>query len=442
MKRTLIYLATFWVIALNNSKIPERLLTYKIFCIFRLPRQVRYIEICIVIIMSIIVFLSTNDKFLRKIIWLLIFFMISALIGIIIHPTLIADQLQGIYIYILPILIFIFSAFLKINKEDILFITKFYSLYLLINIFIGLIFDLPLYGSAGDGIHGLYSDAHVFGTFLAILSCVFFYSYLKTKKLKSLLTSFSLVLFSFLPSNEKMIIFNLITIFLLFIFEYVKFNFKKKLEYSIILLLVIAFGFNLYSSLLIQYFPIGEGGIRLEDVINFGINNVGFITGWPLAVNSILISPLSFLFGLGSANYGGIAAARLLISGGVSNNLISGKFYDQIVSGAGVAGAFVNQTNTWTTLLAEYGIIGFFIFIIILIKLVSAVKKTNMTNNYDNIIKISFFIFFASIIYQGFFTPYTNWGEPILIYPMMILLGYLYNCKIENQKSTKILTTG
>ena len=43
---------------------------------------------------------------------------------------------------------------------------------------------------------------------------------------------------------------------------------------------------------------------------------------------------------------------------------------------------------------------------------------------------------FGAIVWQGFITPYTNWSEPVLVYPVMVVAAYCYNAAADSDHRT------
>lgn len=424
MKRILIFLATFWVAIYNNSRIRTDAPTYDVFCIFKdLSKFTRIAEIGVLLVIFIAVISSTDIKNIRKVlVSLLVFFGISVL-GIVASPSNFLVQVQGVFVYIGPIIFFICAYGAGINSKDIDFLLNFYFVYTLVNIVATLLYVVPTYQEVGDINQAFFSDAHVFGTFVALISCMFFYKFLISGKSINAFYSLALMAFSFIPSNEKMILFNFLAIVILLIYSYrINPAQNKALLYGM-------GGVGIVGSVIlynkaIAFIDSPDVGLRITDVVEVGLANLGFVNAWPIALKAIGSSVLTFVFGLGSGNYGGIAAGRFLAEGS-DLSAISQSFYEQLVSGEGLAGAFNIQTNTWSNLLAEYGISGFVVFTISIYAIVRMVNNASQRSPRFAELKLLFFLLFAALVFQGLITPYTNWGDTIFTYPMMFVGGYI-----------------
>ena len=162
---------------------------------------------------------------------------------------------------------------------------------------------------------------------------------------------------------------------------------------------------------------------RAEIMFNtFGIENIGPVKAWPMAVHEIEESPSSFLFGLGAGEYGWIAASRNVVEGkgSVHSKLFEFEFSNENLNNAG----YLFRTNTWSSLLAEYGLFGFFIFIWILLSVVRGVQQYKTPDRLGRNLKFAFYFILVIVVYQGFFTPYSNWSESVLMFPIMYLAAY------------------
>jgi hypothetical protein len=92
------------------------------------------------------------------------------------------------------------------------------------------------------------------------------------------------------------------------------------------------------------------------------------------------------------------------------------------------------RTNTWSNLLAEFGLLGFILFFALLCQIVSAVKIARVNTRFDATIKVFFYLLLVAALYQGLFTPYTNWEQTIIVYPMMAIAAYFSNRSFRHNK--------
>ena len=168
-----------------------------------------------------------------------------------------------------------------------------------------------------------------------------------------------------------------------------------------------------------------DSGERLEIALNYGLPNLGPVVAWPIAFNEIINSPVASLIGVGSGQYGWIAAGREVTEGrgSVHSNQFDIEFSIENTNNAG----FLFRTNTWSSLLAEYGIVGFLIFLFLIMLIVKGVKRAIPQNRVEANLRIAFFAIIGLVLFQGLFTPYSNWSESVLMFPAMFIASYFFH---------------
>jgi O-antigen ligase len=83
-------------------------------------------------------------------------------------------------------------------------------------------------------------------------------------------------------------------------------------------------------------------------------------------------------------------------------------------------------TNTWANMLAEFGVLGLSVFALALGRLAWPVWQRHPRPGVERLAQTLFFAMVAVVLWQGFFTPCTNWGEPALAYPMMVVAAFCH----------------
>lgn len=432
MKKLFLFLITFWCIILNNSNIPEYMPTFKYLNILNLSNNIRVLEFFLFVVLYFFILISNKTVNNLKLQLLLLIFILLGILNPSFSSNISIEKFYDLYLRISPFIVFIIASQIKIDFKDIIKIIKINFLFLLISIIIALIIQVPIFyrpyldPSSGDYVHGIYSDSHLFGTFLTIGSISYFYKYMEKKKKNFIIYSISLFLISILSANEKMIILNLAL--LPIIFFYFKLRHKKKTN----LFRNIIFAIFLITILIyISNYIINEGFLRINQLINYSIEDFGPVTAWLLTFYLITQSLSNFLFGVGVGEYGWFGALLSLSNNNLTKyNML---FYDEFLSNSILSGAFAFKTNTWSSLLAEFGIIGLFCFIIILVIVIKNVPINKIEHPDDEFIAVLFYLILISVIYQGFFTPYTNWSEATLTFPMMTIAAYFQNNHIEKK---------
>lgn len=426
MRKILLFLVTFWVIIYSNSRMLEGIGTYNIVHLFPIPRAVRVIELVLLFFLFVLAFTTKMSKgvFLISICTALYVFL--ALFSLLVGDNLNFDGVQDIYIRVAPFLLFtIFAQGGMADRRELVYFVRFFSVVLLINILVFLFLQLPT-GNHEDHYAGLFEDAHLFCNVLLIFSATFFYDYLKNKKRASLFFSLGLLFVSLFPSNEKVIALSLIILCVLYLWHLLRRQRiigKAMIIFSVFVLFFAAFKY-------VQKKDDGGLWVRAQMMYDtFGIQNIGPVIAWPIAFNEIQESAFSFFFGLGAGEYGWIAASRNVMEGKGSDHskLFEFEFSNENVNNAG----YLFRTNTWSSLLAEYGLLGFLAFLFALFAIIRGVRQYVTDDRLESNLKFTFYFILTIVIYQGFFTPYSNWSVSVLMFPAMYLAAFFHQKNLE-----------
>ncbi len=403
----------------SNSRMLEGVMNYQIVHLFPIPRVVRIVEL---VFLSFLFFLAFTTRMCKRVLLIsvgTVMYILLAICNLFFSGNLSIDGVQDIYIRAAPFLLFTIIVQGQVaNRNEIIFIVKFFSIVLLLNILVFLFLQLPK-GFHEDHYAGLFEDAHLFCNVLLIFSATLFYDYLKSRKKIFLALSFTLLFVSFFPSNEKVIALTLLFFLLLYMKNLLaRQNILGKIG-IILCIFLISFGAFKY----IENKDGGELWVRAQAMYDmFGIENIGPVIAWPMAFHEIQESSYSFLFGLGAGEYGWIAASRNVMEGkgSVHSKLFELEFSLDNINNAG----YLFRTNTWSSLLAEYGILGFLVFIGVFFLIIQGVWQFETQDRLERNLQFAFYFILIIVIYQGFFTPYSNWSVSVLMFPAMYLAAF------------------
>jgi hypothetical protein len=437
MRKVILFLTTFWVVIYSNARMSEALPTYKWLHLFPIPQSVRIVELLLITFLYVFALTTKMTKKILLINLCILVYLAVSLLSAVINSSLTLSAIQEIYIRLVPFLFFVVVVQARpITRPELLLIIKFFSVYLVINILVAVCYQIPFYGYYEDNINGLFEDAHMFGNVLAVFSLVFFYDFVKHRRKISFVLSIGLLIFSSFPRNEKVVLLNAVLILIAFVYYLIKLanTFLKKVT-VISFLIFVAVGASLY----IQKKKGEELWTRADILVNtFGIQNIGPVKAWPIAFNEMKGSVVNFFCGVGPGQYGWIAASRDVAEGkgSVHSRQFEFEFSNDNVNNSG----FLFRTNTWSSLLAEYGLIGFVVFIAALLLTIKGVKSYKTEDRLELNVRMAFYVIIILVIYQGFFTPYSNWSMSMLMFPAMFFAAYFHKRpKVVNQVDQEVL---
>jgi hypothetical protein len=398
--------------------------TFNVVHLFPIPRTTRIIELGFLLFLFVLAFTTKMSKRVFVVSCCTVAYIFLSLLSLTIRGSLNFDALQDIYVRVAPFLVFtIFSLGKKPDRKEMVHFVKFFIIVLLLNILVFFFYQLPN-GGFEDFYAGFFEDSHLFCNVLLIFSATLFYDYLKSRKKAHLLFSIGLLIISVFPSNEKVIALTLAIIGALYLRNLLrnqKIIGKVAIMLSIMLFIFIAFRY-------VQNKDDGELWARAQIMFTtIGIENVGPVKAWPMALHEMKASSFSFFFGLGAGEYGWIAASRNVMEGRGSGHskLFEFEFSNENVNNAG----YLFRTNTWSSLLAEYGLFGFLIFILALFSVTRGVMKCPTDDRFEDNLKFAFYFILIIVIYQGFFTPFSNWSVSVLMFPAMYLASYFHKAR-------------
>ena len=417
LKKILIIYIIFYLAYYNFSSMADWMPLYKIFSPIMLPRIFRIFEM--LFLFMLYYFFSLYNKQNNKFTILLFIFITLQITRILISSDffIIPYRLLSIFSNFGHFLFFFTLINLPFEKKDLDRIILFYWRYLVFNILLTLLIIYPLYNfQREDILNGTYIDSHIFGVYLYITSCYFFYKWSSTNKLKFILYSLLFLILQYFPSNEKIILLNIIMYFFIYIIT-------KRLK---LITIIISIVLSIFSLILILYIGEKFGGLRIGRILKlFSEQDLGFILSWPLLFSKIN-SPLEIIFGLGPGMYAGQGAQQLYKLG---YNLPLYDIFKLQFDNVYFNSAFQILWNRLTILWGEYGILGMFLYIYFTYYLIMLVKESNyIVNEY----KIIFFSGLAAIVFQDIIND--NGLVQMLIFSLMSIPALAYRFNNKNKK--------
>jgi len=416
-------LTTVWVILQNNGRVsgsPD--VPPADFIIITVPRITRVLEACILAVGALCFWrryhLATHGPLLFAIVGLIAL----GAVGMIRAPGHAVSQFQGIYVYVAPFLVFLWCVVSKphagLVKAGYWVLGGYLALCVLY--FAGV--QLPLNRDRGDWHRGLFGDAHLFGTWLAVVSCVSFSTFLRCGRPGWLLAAVAALGLSLFPANEKMLLFNFAWIGVATIRRLP----RARAGVQAVTLVVLALG----SVVLVRGLSAaGDRLLRFDFMADRSLSEIGPVAAWPAVWGAYVQDPPALLLGVGPANFGGVAAGRALATDRRGATQATVRMESMLVT-AGVEGAFLLAANTWSNLAAEFGAIGFLLFALGLATITWPILAAPPREAFGGKVRTFVVCTLLAIVFQGFVTPHTNWAEPALTYPMMLSAAFLW-CRAE-----------
>lgn len=389
--------------------------TYDVAHIFPFPREIRFLEVVLLAFcyLQLLSIRSTTINDVTRSVLVFVLVSVGGIIGVGIERT----TIQEVYIRLAPFLVYICAAKLGVEEEDLKKVLKRFSWVLGISIGMAVAYQIPYYGYYEDNVHGFFSDAHVFANFLSVFSIVLIWYYSKNRTLSALLLSILLLALSVYPKNEKVLVLTIMICATIILFTFHgKLTWAKGIAVGTTILAL-----GLFSLKSLETYLMDESGLRISQVLDLGLE-VGPISAWPIAWNETTTSMKNFLFGLGPGQYGWIAAGSAVASG--AGSPIAQQFDLEFSNDSPINAGFLFRTNTWSSLLAEFGVVGFISFWVSLLLISWKVFRSHPINGFQRSMKSAYFAISTIVIFQGFFTPYSNWSESVLTFPMMYIAAF------------------
>jgi len=428
----LFLLAGVWVILQNNARIGDSIPDHIGYSWLRIPRETRIVEAALLLAVFLVLqplLARSRLRDLNALLWILI---TAAVIGVLRMPTNLVAHFQGIYVYVAPFLIYSVAWEASPDRRLLRCLITLFAAYLALSVSVALLVQFPEAGMKGDLIHGFFSDAHVLGSFLAIGSCVAFSRFLKAGGLGNLVLSGFLFFVSLFPVNEKAIIFNVIWYAVVLARRLISHPRGRRGLVTAAAACVLALGLTLGRR------DDSEPLTRIDLLFARSVSELGPARAWVLSWHAISDSPVDLTIGLGPANFAGLAAQRTVQEQQGRLGTFRRSARDVLADEPGAGGAMDLVANTWSNLLAEFGLIGFGAFALALIRVSLPLYRWRPAAPFDRLVRSAFLVMLSVIVWQGCFTPYTNWADPVLVYPMMVLAAYCHRAMPRRSPVTRL----
>jgi hypothetical protein len=424
-KKIIFFIVTIWLVLYNNSLMYPSNLGYS-WSHLPIPKFFRFIEI---IVITTIYFFSlkkyANDRSMGQTKLLTLTLLLLSFIGILVSFNFSYSYYQFISIYLLLSPLWLYDVFCSIGIDEnfIKKVVKFYFCYILLNLLTVLLVHIPKYWQVHpDNVNGFFSDAHVFGSFMAMGSVAFFSKFIYERKTKFLGISILFLLISFFSSNEKVIIANLLFLFFL-LFTY------SKITRLVTYVIAGSILFLVFSNFDVETFlePLGIE-FRLFWLIKaIDFSELGPIKAWQISMHYWLANPYTFLFGTGPANYASVGALAAFTEG-VKNLIYQQNDFYISMSELAFNSSFDRPFNFFTNILVEFGLLGFLLFFILVFKIIKTVYKQKHLTGLNKILRIVFLFNMFVFFFTGMIMP-GEWMTQILSYPTMLLGAYFFCLK-------------
>ncbi len=413
----LLLFAGVWVIVLNNARIADNLPQELAYSLVMVPRVTRAIEAAVVLGAFALLQPRLGRSRLSSLNVALWLFIALAVLGGFRQPTSLGVQLHGTYVYVAPFLVYALAWVAAPTRRTVHRLGWLVGGYLVASVIVALVLQLPTVREKGDLIHGLLSDAHAFGTYLALACCVAFTWFLGRGGLGFLTLAVAAFLVSYFPANEKAIVFTLLWCGTTTGIRLLRRPASRRG-------LLAAFGALVLLGGLLLSPGRAQSWLRLEQLERLHFSDVGPVRAATSAIAAIADSPGDLVFGLGPGNFAGVAALSAARANPVSSLSLSQAAREVQRFDSGAVGAAGWATNAWSNLLAEFGVAGSCLFALLLAAVFGPLVAWHPADRHGDFVRLVVFGMLGLVVWQGIFTPYTSWAEPVLVYPMMALAAY------------------
>jgi len=426
----LFLVAAVWVLLYNNARVDVNVNAALGYTLLPIPREARVLEVLVVAMFFLAHQAALSRSKVRDVnaaVWL---FAAIAVASVALAPGAVGSQVQGIYAYLAPFLLFLWAYASRPSWRLVRAIVWTFCAYLLVSFVVAVVRQYPVVLTRSDEIRGLFGEAHAFGALLAVGSCASFSRYLWKGGTVNLAASAMLFLVSYFPANEKMIVFNAAWLVGALVWRFLRQPASRRF------FLVALFG----VTALVGW--AAENG-RVDDWIRFTatreqpVASLGPIRAWQLAAGVLAESPIRIIVGVGPANFAGVAAMRIAAA---SDRVGSGLTSEATDVSNQDLGGVTWLTNTWSNLLAEFGIAGFLIFGAVFVRIAVPVYRWRAVDDWDQWTRLLCLALIGAVIWQGLFSPYTNWSDPLFAFPAMVFAARCHVAMARARRAERLTT--
>lgn len=432
MRKSYIILVMVVAAAWSNIRMLEQVAGYDLFHLLDFPREFRFLELALIVFAFLYAYTShrrlhgkTQFEHLE---WPGVVVGIG-LLGGILNGVGIMDIMQGLYLFVSPLLVYYTCRWLKFSWTELRILGRAIAIILLVNIpawFYQIITFLPV-RKTGDDVNGVLRDAHLFATFFYCAALYGLARSVLTRSLGWALVTFAMFSVGFLAFNEKATLFMIPLGVGLVIAAMGSLRSKRVLTSAIVIIIVVSL--LVFSSDMMDQV---EVGLRTSVITESSIVELGTVIAY-LQLPSVFIDvPHAVLIGVGPGNYGSAIAIRRHVEGTASQ---LSKTYVGDFDLAGYVGAFAWRTNYLIGMLVEYGIVFTLLLVLFYYRMVREIARRFRAIKTEQ--------FRAGALYAlgsisllwltALVSNISNLDEGILVYPVMMTFACLYTISDESR---------
>jgi hypothetical protein len=408
---------------------------YSIFCVFSEVKTTSLIiPFMAIVVLFYIIYGSKNRLFIGNPSIVVITLLLS--IGSFLQGSDLSEIIQGLYIVLIPILIFkTILGFDKVvvQREEVL---KILVAIGIINI-VPALYTFYNYGLGGevyfyhngyrvnrfDVVNGFFSDAHQYSIYFYFLSVVVFGYYCK---MNSKYIFLSLIFFgvAFLGFNAK----GLLVFLLLLLLMVLIFTFRKRMVLGVLAVSSIFLLFSILYGIVIKY------DSRIELFKNISLQDAPVVNPIVKSIDVFITYPEIALFGAGVGNYGTtIAIARANKNGEMSTLARKYNGYsiwsmtskdDSLVKSNEFISFLSFNINTFTSMLVELGLIVSVLIFGFYYRIIKYYFTSMITQSQYWTIDFALVFYFIFIFINSLLVLWGSFDDEVAIIPILILSAY------------------
>lgn len=432
MKKFYFWFLLIYPLIFCNSRMTNDLPGFDKFAIFSfLPKEIRYVEIILIIIAFIFALLNKNSLYRYSTLPSIFIFLFLAFIGGVINFIPFQDTLQVTYTFILPFLIIYTIISFDYNLNDLKKAINFYNIILLVSIPI-MLYEflffrrLPVVNPA-DIANGLFRDSNVSANYFFILMFYNIAFFLKRGEKKYVIFSSAAFFLAFIGFNEKSTIFSVV----LLLFFFVKTGKLRIKNLVIIVPLVILLIFINTIAKKDDANPL----LRLNLLEDVELTKIGPVKSY-LNTFEIWTESIGYvIFGSGAGTYSNPIIFSKWERGKISE--LTRKYNYDIMLASESKDSNINSAIDWTVniftgLLVELGFIAAMIIVLLYRKLLKDLINIYRKKDKSDYIALATILGLNLLLLNSLISNVSNIDEMVLIVPISFISAILIKNNYAN----------